>query len=145
MPSRPVPRSLVYGALGWCAEVTFTGLKEAARSRDPRLSARTSLWMFPISALARPLFEPAHDMMRGRVPAPARAAIYAVGFLAVEYAAGRGLREAVGAAPWDYSHARWNLDGLVRLDYAPLWAVAGLALEHVHDRLMGRRPDRRSP
>ena len=41
-------------------------------------------------------------------------------------------------APWDYSHARRHLHGLIRLDYLPLWAGAGLALEPVHDRLTRR-------
>jgi uncharacterized membrane protein len=143
--TRPVPRFMVYGALGWCAEVAFTGLNGFVRTRDPRLPGRTSLWMFPIYGLVRPLFEPAHDLMRDRVPAAARAAVYAAGFMAVEYATGRALRAAVGRAPWDYSHARLNLDGLTRLDYAPLWAAAGLALERVHDRLVGRGRGGRSP
>lgn len=138
MGARPLPRFLVYGALGWCAEVAFTGLTDLIRTRDPRLPARTSLWMFPIYGLVRPLFEPAHDLMRDRVPAPARAAAYAAGFMAVEYATGRALRALVGRAPWDYARVRLNVDGLTRLDYAPLWAAAGLALERVHDRLTGR-------
>lgn len=138
MGARRVPRFLVYGALGWCVEVAFTGLGAFVRTRDPQLPGRTSLWMFPIYGLARPLFEPVHDLMRDRVPAAARAVVYAAGFMAVEFATGRALRAAVGRAPWDYSRARLNLDGLTRLDHAPLWAAAGLALERVHDRLVGR-------
>jgi uncharacterized membrane protein len=61
-----------------------------------------------------------------------------LGFFAVEYLFGRLLRNVVGEAPWDYSRARFNLHGLVRLDYLPLWAGAGLALEPLHDRLTGR-------
>ena len=48
------------------------------------------------------------------------------------------LRAVVGEAPWDYSDARHHLHGLIRLDYLPLWAGAGLALEPVHDRLTRR-------
>lgn len=138
MAGRPTPRFVVYGALGWCAEVVFTGVTNLVRERDPRLPGTTSLWMLPIYGLARPLFEPAHDLLRDRLPAPARAGIYAAGFMTVEYATGRLLRALVGRAPWDYSHARLSVDGLTRLDYAPLWAAAGLALERVHDRLTGR-------
>lgn len=94
--------------------------------------------MLPVYGLAQPLFEPFHDAARGRLPAPVRAAAYGVGFLAVEYATGRALRRALGAAPWDYSGARGNVDGLIRLDYFLVWAAAGLALERVHDRLAGR-------
>jgi len=94
--------------------------------------------MLPVYGLAGPLFEPAHDAMRDRVPAPLRALVYAGGFTAVEYLTGRLFREALGNAPWDYSHARWNLDGLIRADYVPLWGLAGLGLERVHDAVTGR-------
>lgn len=137
-------RFLAYGLSGWCAEVLFTGLHDFIRHRDARLPARTSLWMFPIYGLVRPLFEPFHRRLVARsVPAPARAAAYGAGFFAVEYATGRALRAALGRAPWDYSDARANVDGLIRLDYALYWAAAGLALERLHDAL--EPPTDRSP
>lgn len=130
----PVPRSpvrrrradwAVYGLAGLAGELVFTGL----RGRP-----RTSLWMLPVYGLAQPLFEPAHDALRAR-PGAVRAAAYAAGFSAVEYASGRALRRARGAAPWDYSRARWNLHGLVRAGYVPVWALAGLGFERLHDLL----------
>jgi uncharacterized membrane protein len=135
---RPLGRFVAYGLIGWCAEVAFTGVHDFVKTRDSRLLARSSLWMFPIYGLLQPLFEPLHDGMRGRVPAPGRAAVYGVLIMAVEYASGAILRRAVGRAPWDYSSARCNVHGLVRLDYLALWAAAGLATERVHDRLTGR-------
>lgn len=33
--------------------------------------------------------------------------------------------------PWDYSHAKTNIDGVIRLDYAPLWMAAGLLFERI--------------
>ena len=127
-------RFLLYGLTGWCVEVLFTGIHDYIRHRDPRLPSRTSIWMFPIYGLARPLFEPLHRSLRERdVSAPGRAAAYGAGFLAVEYATGKTLRSLLGEAPWDYSEVRANVDGLIRLDYFPLWACAGLALERLHD------------
>lgn len=126
-------RAVLYGALGWATDFAFNQL--LARRRGQRvLELRTSAWNIPLYALIQPLYEPVHDALRRR-PWPLRAAGYGVGFIAVEYAAGRVLRRALGAAPWDYSHARFQLDGLTRFDYFPLWAVYGLALEGVHDRL----------
>ena len=90
--------------------------------------------MFPVYGLAQLLFEPVHDALRPRAPA-ARAAAYAAGFSTVEYTSGRALRRLRGAAPWDYSHARWNLDGLVRAGYIPVWALAGFGFERLHDLL----------
>lgn len=130
---------MVYGSLGLCGELAFTATHELLKGRRPR--GHTSMWMFPIYGLVQPLFEPVHAAMRGRVPAPARAVVYAAGFMSVEYVSGRLLRAATGEMPWDYSHARLSLgQGLTRLDYAPFWAVAGLALEAVHDSLSGVRP-----
>lgn len=107
-------------------------------ARRKKVKVRTSPWMLPIYALIQPLYEPLHDAMRDRVPAPARGAIYAAGFMTVEYASGRALRGLLGEAPWDYTYASRHIDGLVRPDYFPLWAGAGLALERLHDRLMTR-------
>jgi len=128
-------RFAVYGSLGLATEVVFTGLKDLIRTGGRSLRGHTSPWMFPVYGLAQPLFEPVHAALRGRAPAPVRALVYAAGFTAVEYASGRVLRLALGEAPWDYSHARWNLHGLVRAEYVPLWALAGLGLERVHDAL----------
>jgi uncharacterized membrane protein len=131
-------RFAAYGLIGWCGEVAFTGVHDYVRTRDLRLASRSSLWMFPIYGLLAPLYEPLHDAMRDRVPAPARAAVYGTLILLVEYATGSILRRAIGNAPWDYSDARLHFQGLVRADYFPIWAAAGLALEPVHDRLTGR-------
>jgi uncharacterized membrane protein len=131
-------RFVIYGLLGWCAEVAFTAIVGFVRGRNRRLIGQTSLWMLPIYGLIQPLYEPLHDALRDRLPAPGRGLVYALGFLAVEYLSGRVLRAIVSEAPWDYSHARNHLHGLIRLDYLPLWAGAGLTLERLHDRLTRR-------
>ena len=128
-------RFAFYGLLGWCSEVAFTAIVGFVREGDRRLTGQTSLWMFPIYGLIQPLYEPLHDALRERVPVAGRGLTYALGFLAVEYLSGRVLRAVVGEAPWDYSHARHHVHGLIRPDYLPLWAGAGLALEPLDDRL----------
>jgi uncharacterized membrane protein len=131
-------RFAAYGLLGWCAEVVFTGIHDYVRYRDNRLPSRTSIWMFPVYGLLAPLYEPLHDAVR-EMPAPVRATAYAVGLMGVEYSSGVVLRRLLGRAPWDYSAAKHHLKGLVRPDYAPIWAAFGLALEPVHDILAGRK------
>jgi uncharacterized membrane protein len=140
MPAVPrkAGRFIAYGLIGWCGEVLFTGVHDFAKVRDLRLPSRTSLWMFPIYGLMAPLYEPLHDAMRGRLPAPLRGVVYAAGFFTYEYATGWLLRQILGQAPWDYAYASRHVDGLIRLDYAPLWAAAGLAMEPLHDRLTAR-------
>jgi hypothetical protein len=141
----PLPRAVVYGVTGCAGELFFTACTSAARTH--RLHPRTSPLMLPVYALIQPLFEPVHRAMRGRVPLWGRALVYGGGFHAAEYLSGRLLRRLVGRAPWDYSNARWQLDGLIRFDYFPLWAAAGLMTERLHDILMAppmittRRPE----
>jgi hypothetical protein len=135
-------RFFVYGALGWCIEVMWTALAGVAGrgERDWRLTGSTYLWMFPIYGLLAPLYEPAHNALRAW-PWAGRAAIYAAGFMAVELASGWLIRRLTGSCPWDYrGRARFHIGGLVRLDYAPLWALLGLGLEPVHDFLVRITP-----
>ena len=131
-------RALAYGVAGVASEVMFTGARDSVLRRDWRLRGHSYLWMVPIYGLSAFLFEPMHDSMRGR-PLWQRAAAYSIGIMGVEYVVGTALRRSVGVVPWDYSgHGRWVLPGgATRLDYAPLWAVAGLALERVHDGMRG--------
>lgn len=135
-------RFVLYGLLGWAIEIVWTALGSTAggAQRGWRLAGTTYLWMFPIYGLLAPLYEPLHDAIRAW-PWPLRALLYGLGFLAVEYAAGWLLRRLTGACPWDYTgRCRRHLHGLIRLDYGPLWALLGLALEPVHDLLVRLTP-----
>jgi uncharacterized membrane protein len=126
----PGARFLAYGFAGWVVDSLFCWA-HTGRHRP------SSLLNVPVYGLALPLFEPVHDHVRER-PLLVRAGLYGSGFLAVEYASGRLLRQMVGEAPWDYGGAHFAVDRLVRLDYAPLWGAYGLVLERLHDVLVGR-------
>jgi len=141
VPRRPLlrwERSVAYAVVGVATEVAFTGARDIALRKGWVLQGRSYLWMFPIYGLAAFLFEPVHDAMRSR-PLWQRAVVYSAGIMGVEYLAGTALRRAVGVVPWDYTgHGRFVVPGgATRLDYAPVWAVAGLGLERLHDA-MGR-------
>ena len=142
--SRPLTRAeraVAYGMLGWSTEVVFTALQELSHrhTRDARLRGHSYLWMAPIYGLCAVLYEPAHDAVRRR-PTVHRALAYALGILAVEYASGRLIRRATGVIPWDYTgRSPLAIHGATRLDYAPLWAAAGIALERVDDALRSVR------
>jgi Putative ABC-transporter type IV len=138
-PRRPLlrwERSLAYSAVGVATEVVFTGARDSVLRRDWRLQGRSYLWMFAIYGLSAYLFEPVHDSVRSR-PWWERAALYSFGILGVEYLSGTAIRRLVGVVPWDYSgHGRFVVrGGATRLDYAPLWALAGLGLERLHDAM----------
>ena len=121
---------LAYGVVGWTVDSLFVS------TRSRRLGASSPL-NIPVYALALPLFEPVHDRVRGR-SLVVRGALYGVGILAVEYASGRFLRRVLGRAPWNYEAAGFTVSGLIRPDYAPLWAAYGLGLERLHDVLVRR-------
>jgi hypothetical protein len=143
--SRPLARwerAVAYGMLGWAVEVAFTALQGVVdgSTRDWRLRGHSYVWMLPIYGLVAFLYEPLHDRLRGRSRWE-RGAAYAAGFMACELATGSAIRRAVGLVPWDYTDSsRFALaKGAVRLDYAPLWALAGLLAEPLDDRLRGLR------
>ncbi len=139
-------RFIVYGLLGWAIEIVWNaGHRLLAPQAGEvagrwRLMGATYLWMFPIYGSMVFLYEPMHAALRDAAW-PLRGVVYAAAFMAVEYVSGWTIRRATGVCPWDYAgRARWHVHGLVRLDYAPAWALLGLALEPVHDFLVRLTP-----
>jgi len=122
----------LYGCAGWVLEVLFTGTK-AALSRDPKLAARTYLWMHPIYGTAGLVLESLHRRLAGRSRLTRAAAALGV-IYATEYASGLALRRVLGDCPWQYREGV-HLHGLVRMDYAPLWFAAALGFEWMRDAL----------
>ena len=127
-----VKRLLAYSAVGFVAEVAVSAIHDVWRKKPVRF--RTSPWMLPVYSLLLPLYEPVHNGLRDRSWIT-RGTAYGLGFLAVEYASGVAFRSTLGEAPWDYSDARYHLDGLIRPDYFFQWAAMGLALEPLHDSM----------
>jgi hypothetical protein len=134
-------RFIIYGLLGWCLEIVWTGLPKR-RPIDLRFPAHTSWWMFPIYGLVAPLYEPMHNYLRrANRPRWQRGLVYMVGIMSIEVLTGMLIAHLTGAIPWDYrSKTRWQWRGLTRFDYAPLWFGVGLALEPLHDWLVHLTP-----
>ena len=140
-----VQNFLKCGVTGWCLEVMFTSVESIAAG-DWRLMGKTSLLMFPIyglGALLGPIGKGVDGWLGdgggrtddpGMLPARDRAIrhgmIYMVLIFAVEYASGMWLRSH-GMCPWDYSGRHSNINGLIRLDFAPLWFGTGLLFEQI--------------
>ncbi len=125
------------GITGWCLEVLFTSVESIA-AHDWRLMGRTSLLMFPIygmGALLSPIgrltdwwigeagLRPADRYIR-------HGTLYMVLIFTMEYFSGMLLR-ARGMCPWDYTGRQFNINGLIRLDFAPLWFATGLLFEQI--------------
>lgn len=124
---------IFYGTLGWITEILWTGLKSLIVGRWT-LDSHTYLWMFPIYGLAV-FLEYVHEEIRA-YKWWARGLIYMTIILGIEYSTGYLLDNLVGACPWDYSDKPLSVRGYIRLDYAPVWFMAGLIFEQIHDRVV---------
>lgn len=118
---------IICGIAGWCMEILFTALG-SLRRRDYTLKGVTSLWMFPIYGLGAILGPLSH--LLARLPTLLRGLIYMCTIFSVEFFSGRLLSRRK-LCPWNYSRSRWNIDSLIRLDYAPCWLAAGLLFERL--------------
>lgn len=115
------------GMIGWCLEVFWTGLGSLF-SHDPKLMGFSSLRMFPIYGMAS-LLAPLSRCLK-RCGTFTRGLIYMVCIFLVEYTSGTYLKKR-NCCPWDYSDAPLQIDGVIRLDYAPVWFLTGLLYERV--------------
>jgi len=121
-------RFIVYGIVGWCMEILWTGAYAFLR-RDFRLKSTTSIWMFFIYGSAV-FIEPVCDML-APYPMLIRGFIYMLCIFAAEYLIGLAMQRA-RICPWDYSSSAYSVHGVIRLDYAPAWFAAGLVFEAVY-------------
>ena len=122
------------GLIGWCLEILFTSLAELARGNFT-LIGTTSLWMFPIygsMAMLHPFIKKLQSLTL-----PVRGSIYALAIFLGEYISGRLLKRH-SLCPWDYRLHRWHIQGIIRLDFFPLWFLTGLLYEKLliisHDK-----------
>ncbi len=113
------------GVTGWCLEVLWTGLSNMFH-HDKKLTSNTSLIMFPIYGLAF-LIRPMYAMIKN-LNVMVRGCLYTLGIFSAEYLSGSFLKKH-GMCPWDYSKSKFNIKGLIRLDYAPAWFSMGLLYE----------------
>lgn len=116
---------LLCGTIGWCMEILFTGL-HAFHAKEFTLVGKTSIWMFPIYGMAS-FIAPISRLLKGKSTF-LRGGIYTLCIFLGEFFTG-SLLTKYHMCPWDYSKAKLNIKGLVRLDYAPLWFGAGLLFE----------------
>ena len=126
---RRLQNFFICGLTGWCMEILFTSAG-CIFKRDRRLMGQTSLWMFPIYGMAAVIAPVSRHL--SSCPLLLRGAIYSAGIFTGEYVSGSFLKKHQ-MCPWAYSRAKMNINGVIRLDYAPLWMFAGLAFEKILD------------
>lgn len=128
-PLSPLARLYVYALHGCVCEVAFTAIWNWYYTHDQRLPGNTSLWSLLIYSLAMLFMESLSAWLQQRhFHLLLRLTVYILFIYLWEFSCGVLLR-LLEACPWDYSHFRYNLMGLVTLEYAIPWAVAALLAE----------------
>ncbi|CDE46050.1 putative uncharacterized protein [Clostridium sp. CAG:411] len=126
MISKYLKRFILCGFAGWCLECFWTGLGSIITASDKTLPCRTSVWMFPIYGTAM-LIVPISKRLKGK-SILIRGGIYTILIFLVEFITG-SILSFFHLCPWDYSQAKFQIHGLIRLDYAPVWFLTGLFFE----------------
>ena len=126
------------GIAGWCLEIVFTSV-DSIMAKDMRLMGRTSLWMFPIygmGALLGPISRGMDAWIGDAGHLSLKDKFWRHGLndmvliFVAEYETGAMLK-AKNMCPWDYTGRIFNIDGLIRLDFAPFWFGTGLLFERL--------------
>ena len=118
---------LMCGSIGWCMEILWTGI-HCLPQKDFTLMGYSSIWMFPIYGSAA-FLAPVMQKMKN-TPLFQRGFVYMSCIFLGEYISGCLLKQK-DMCPWDYSRAPYHLQGVIRLDYAPVWFLVGLFYERV--------------
>lgn len=128
----PWPQRLYFwGVHGIFAEVIFTGIWEYLVSGSWRLMGVSSMWCFFIYGFGTLLAELVHrTLVSYKIPLLVRCLCYVLIAYVWEFSCGLIL-DAFGARPWDYSDFDYDFMGLITLEYAPVWFLAGLYYEFI--------------
>lgn len=125
-------RFLIYGSIGITLEILWTGIT-AFLDGDLSFTGHSSVIMFPIYGSVL-FLEPVFVQLKAN-NILLRGIIYMSLIFAVEYWSGLFLT-FLRICPWSYIDTTYNIRGLIRLDYAPLWFCAGLLYEHLYKRIL---------
>uniref|UniRef100_A0A1E1X6R5 Putative conserved plasma membrane protein n=1 Tax=Amblyomma aureolatum TaxID=187763 RepID=A0A1E1X6R5_9ACAR len=131
-PWRPLSlacRLYLYALHGYFIEVTFTAVWNLVASGSLELRGHSSVWSLVIYSVSCVAMENINGLLqRHGFALSTRALAHTCWIYAWEFTTGLVLR-AMGWCPWDYSDFRYNVAGLVTLEYAPLWFLCGVLFE----------------
>ena len=89
--------------IGITMEVFWTSILTSIKTKNPRLTGETHLWMFPIYAVIPFLY----IFVLAQFPATnifIKGIIYTLGFYLLEFISGFLIKKAVGVSPWNYEN-----------------------------------------
>ncbi|MBT3181593.1 MAG: hypothetical protein HN337_03675 [Deltaproteobacteria bacterium] len=120
---------ILFGMIGICGSLAITAFKKTVISRKLELTGETSVILFPIYGLIG-LIYPLIAIHLGDLTWYLRGVIYTIVFYIFQYVSGLLLTK-IKLCPWSYS-SRWSFQGLIRIEDAPIWFFAGLAVEWIY-------------
>uniref|UniRef100_A0A5S6QXG3 Transmembrane protein 229B n=1 Tax=Trichuris muris TaxID=70415 RepID=A0A5S6QXG3_TRIMR len=124
-----IMRFYVYALHGLAMEIFYTAMWDVATKGNRQLHGITSLWAAFIYGLALLTGEQLYAKMQNRHGVLFRGLVYLLWAYLWEFSTGLLLR-LFNACPWDYTNQFYgNVMGLITLEYAPVWFVAGLVTE----------------
>lgn len=123
----------LFGLLGLGLECAFTAALDAKDADNPYLLGHSSLWYVPLYAVLPLLVMQGLGHWLFTQPWPVRGLVYTALAFAFEFLGMGALRLMLGSSPSEasYFQSKWNVKGLIRLDFAPAWCVAGFLFEFV--------------
>lgn len=122
---------LIMGCIGITVEIFFTAIYDLAQHTNHGLSleGHSYIWMFPLYGLTALAFPPLSRLL-ATLKWWGRGLVFGVGILLVEYISGALLRHYTGICPWEYKQGL-HINGLIRLDFYPLWVIFAVAVEAI--------------
>ncbi|OAF68779.1 Transmembrane protein [Intoshia linei] len=125
-------RFYLYAVNGILLEVIYTSLWELYFHGNVKLIGITSIYAIFIYGLSGMANEKLHTIMKSsNIAIPIRGVVYTVWTIFWEFLCGNIL-EYFGACPWNYSsYTKYHINGLVALEYAPLWFTVCLLWEQL--------------
>lgn len=117
------------GCVGVTVEIFFTAIYDIIQQPNLGLALKghSYIWMFPLYGLTAITFPPLVKRLDS-LKWWGRGMIFGIGILMVEYIVGGLLRYCTGICPWEYRQG-YHINGLIRLDYYPLWFLFSVAVE----------------
>ena len=129
-------RFYFYGIHGFFDEILFTSLHDFfLLEKDYRLKGQSSLHVFYMYGLASLQVEHLYlNYLKCKYGLLTRCIVYCLYGFSWEFLIGLIL-SCFSACPWDYSDHKYNLMGLITLEYGPLWVLCCLVQELFSDTL----------
>ncbi len=126
-------QGMLFASMGISIEVLFTAIQQFSSSQNSTLTGHSYIWMFPVYGLIPVILYFLYDRL-GQLRLVPRIFLYVIMVYAVEYSYGTFLKLVIQVCPWEaeYRQSTWNVNGLIRLDFFPLWAVACYFFEWVY-------------